>query len=66
MVWVPGGTFVMGSDEHHPEETPSHGVEIDGFWMDHTGHERGVPPLVDATGHVTLAERASPCLGWSR
>ena len=25
MVWVPGGTFLMGSDHHYPEEAPAHG-----------------------------------------
>ena len=24
MVWVPGGTFLMGSDRHYPEERPAH------------------------------------------
>jgi formylglycine-generating enzyme len=22
MVWIPGGTFCMGSDTHYPEEAP--------------------------------------------
>src|SRR5262249_11017790 len=34
MVWVPGGTFRMGSDAHYPEERPTHRVTVDGFWMD--------------------------------
>ena len=34
MVWVPGGTFWMGSDSHYPEERPAHRVAVSGFWMD--------------------------------
>jgi formylglycine-generating enzyme required for sulfatase activity len=34
MVWIPGGTFLMGSDKHYPEEATAHEVTVDGFWMD--------------------------------
>jgi formylglycine-generating enzyme required for sulfatase activity len=34
MVWIPAGTFLMGSDSHYPEEAPAHKVSIDGFWID--------------------------------
>ena len=34
MVWIPGGTFDMGSDTHYPEERPVHRVTVDGFWID--------------------------------
>lgn len=34
MVWIPGGTFVMGSDHHYSEEAPAHSITVDGFWMD--------------------------------
>ena len=34
MVWIPGGTFRMGSDDFYPEERPVHEVTVDGFWMD--------------------------------
>ena len=26
MVWIEGGTFQMGSDDHYPEEAPAHVV----------------------------------------
>src|SRR5689334_390178 len=58
MVWIPGGTFRMGSDRHYPEEAPAHEVRVDGFWMDaHTVTNEEFRRFVDATGHVTLAER---------
>src|ERR671913_43158 len=57
MVWVPGGTFRMGSDKHYPEERPSHRVTVDGFWMDRTPVTTArFAQFVDATGHVTFAE----------
>ena len=34
MIWIPGGTFRMGSDGHYPEEAPVHRVTVDGFWID--------------------------------
>lgn len=58
MVWVPGGTFRMGSDEYYPEEGPVHQVTVDGFWMDRypVTNER-FARFVAATGYVTCAER---------
>lgn len=58
MVWIPGGTFLMGSDAHYPEEAPAHRVRVDGFWMDvHTVTNAAFSRFVEATGYVTLAER---------
>ncbi len=34
MAWIPGGTFLMGSDRHYAEEAPAHRVQVDGFWME--------------------------------
>lgn len=61
MVWIPGGTFLMGSEGEHagPEEQPVHNVHVDGFYM-------GIHPITNAqfdefvqeTGYVTVAERA--------
>jgi hypothetical protein len=36
MVWLPGGTFRMGSDHHDPKEPPAHDVSVDGFRIDRT------------------------------
>ena len=58
MVFIAGGEFAMGSDRHYPEEAPAHRVAVDGFWMDrHTVTNEEFRRFVDATGHVTLAER---------
>jgi len=57
MIWIPGGTFRMGSDRHYPEEAPSHRVAVEGFWMDRTPvTNRDFRKFVEATGHVTFAE----------
>src|SRR5207344_1418401 len=58
MVWIPGGEFLMGSEDFYPEERPVHRVSVDGFWMD----ERPVTAaefrrFVRATNYVTVAER---------
>jgi len=57
MVWIPGGTFRMGSDSHYPEERPVHRVSVDGFWIDRVPvtNER-FAKFVEETGHVTFAE----------
>ena len=36
MIWIPGGTFGMGSEDFYQEERPVHEVTVDGFWMDPT------------------------------
>jgi sulfatase modifying factor 1 len=56
-IWVPGGTFRMGSDWHYAEEAPSHVVKVDGFWVDRTPvTNRDFARFVEATGYVTFAE----------
>ena len=59
MAWVPGGTFLMGSDQHYPEEAPPHRVDVEGFWMDRCAVTNAeFRRFTDAAGYVTLAERA--------
>src|SRR6266581_4024690 len=57
MMWIPGGTFRMGSDKHYPEEAPVHRVTVDGFWIDRMPvTNREFRKFVEATGYVTFAE----------
>ena len=56
-VWIPGGSFQMGSDLE-PEERPVHRVSIDGFWMDVTAvTNEQYAAFVAETGWITVAER---------
>src|SRR4051812_13253062 len=60
MAWVPGGEFLMGSDDPQapPAERPAHRVRVDGFWMDMTEVTNGqFREFVRATGYATTAER---------
>jgi formylglycine-generating enzyme required for sulfatase activity len=59
MLWVPGGTFLMGSDRHYPEEAPAHRVSVDGLWIDRTPvTNREFRRFVDETSYTTSAEIA--------
>jgi formylglycine-generating enzyme required for sulfatase activity len=33
MVWIPAGTFEMGSNDGDSDEKPVHAVTLDGFWI---------------------------------
>lgn len=60
MVWIPGGTFQMGSDSplSRRDERPVHAVRVDGFWIDTTEvTNEQFAAFVEATGHVTTAEK---------
>lgn len=57
MVWIPDGSFRMGSDRHYPEESPAHPVKVHGFWMDATPVTNAqFRRFVEATGHLTHCE----------
>jgi formylglycine-generating enzyme required for sulfatase activity len=57
MVWLPGGSYRMGSDRHYPEEAPSHRVTVDSFWIDRTPVTNAAfHRFVRDTGYVTFAE----------
>ncbi len=58
MCWIPGGEFLMGSEEFYPEELPVRSVQLEGFWI--SSHPVTVAEFgrfVEETGYVTLAER---------
>ena len=58
MAFIPGGSFVMGSDRQQPEERSTHIVRVDGFWIDrHEVTSAQFARFAAATGYVTLAER---------
>lgn len=57
MVWIPGGTFLMGADEF-ADARPVHPVTVKGFWMDdHEVTNAEFSRFVAATKYVTVAER---------
>ncbi len=59
MVWIPPGTFRMGTDLPGMEDAlPIHDVSVDGFWMDATEvTNEQFAKFVEDTGYLTLAER---------
>src|SRR6516164_10431336 len=60
MIWIAGHRFLMGSNDHYPEEAPAHEVAVGGFWIDMcTVTNEQFARFVEATGHVTVAERSA-------
>ncbi|MBX3366910.1 MAG: formylglycine-generating enzyme family protein [Phycisphaeraceae bacterium] len=60
MVWIPGGSFTMGSTDPlaRPDEQPPHTVKLSGFWIDRTEVTNAqFRAFIEATGYITLAER---------
>jgi formylglycine-generating enzyme required for sulfatase activity len=58
-MWIPAQTAVLGSDEHYPEEAPSHSVSVAGFSIEaHPVTNAEFAEFVAATGYVTVAEQA--------
>jgi len=57
MAWIPGGSFLMGSDGFYAEESPVRRVNVGGFWLDrHPVTVLDFEAFVRATGYKTLAE----------
>jgi len=58
MIWIAGGSFLMGSNDFYPEERPVRREAVQGFWIDRypvTNAE--FRKFVMATGYVTACER---------
>jgi sulfatase modifying factor 1 len=65
MVYIPGGLFLMGSNEEKPDEAPVHEVTVAPVWMDKTEvTNEQFSKFVAATGYVTLAERKKSEADW--
>ena len=64
MLWIPGGSFRMGSDHHYPEERLAHGMAVDASGNDHVPVTNAqFRRFVRTTGSVTVAEpRIAPYL----
>ena len=61
MIWVEGGSFVMGDDPLYPEEGPPRTVSLDGFWISQTEvTNTQFAEFVSETGYVTTAQRKPP------
>ena len=59
MIRLPGGSFLMGSEDFYPEEGPVRRVSVEPFAIDaHPVTVAEFRRFVKATGHVTVAERA--------
>ena len=60
MVWIPGGKFIVGTNEEdaYPAEKPAVEVQVSGFWMDtYEVTNAEYAKFVEATGYLTVAER---------
>jgi formylglycine-generating enzyme required for sulfatase activity len=60
MVFIPGGTFIMGGDSlwGRPDEFPRHPVGVSDFYMDkHEVTNAQFRVFVEQTGYLTTAER---------
>ena len=57
-VFVPAGSFLMGSEDGEPRESPIHEVTLDAFWLDRSEVTNAqFAAFVADTGYETTAER---------
>jgi len=58
MIFIPGGTFTIGSDSHYPSEISASDVTVDSFCIDrHEINNAEFRKFINATGYKTIAER---------
>lgn len=63
MVFIKGGSFIMGANPQLPEEGPPRPMKLESFWIDsHEVTNADFARFVDATGYRTVAERNPPDL----
>lgn len=64
MVWIDGGSFLMGAEARLPEEGPPKDTTVNGFWISRTEITNAqFAKFVEETGYVTEAERPPPVPG---
>ncbi len=63
MIWLAPSTFVMGSNQGLPDESPAHELSLSGFWMDKFEvTNRQFQEFTEATGYITSAEKVGDSL----
>jgi sulfatase modifying factor 1 len=66
MVWVEGGSYLMGSNEGEEDEKPVHEVNLKGFYMGKYEVTRGqFRKFIEATTYQTEAEKDGGAWIWS-
>lgn len=64
-VYVPAGSFMMGSEDGLPQERPVHEVILDGFWIDRTEVTNAqFAAFVADTGYETTAKSEGSDNDW--
>ena len=58
MVFIDGGSFMMGSDKFYPEEKPVHKVTVDDFWIDKYAVTNKAFSNFVSSGHVFISCRS--------
>lgn len=67
MVLVPGGTFAMGAEFGHEDESPVHEVRVEPFLLDRTEvSNHDFARFVTETGYQTEAEKSGGCWAYVR